>query len=140
MGIFGKSDKEKEKEAAQKHEQARAKMEEAKRRHQREEAAKKSAAAARAQAPATPAPASAAGARPVGTTVPASTAPASGATYTVRSGDSLSKIAKKQLGDGNRWQEIYALNRDVIGANPDLIKPGQKLRLPDGGGGGAQRA
>jgi len=30
------------------------------------------------------------------------------------------------------WQDIYALNRDVVGPNPDLIFPGQKLKLPSG--------
>lgn len=50
-------------------------------------------------------------------------------TYTVQSGDSLWKIAKKTLGDGSRWSEIYNLNTDKIG-NPDLIYPGQVLTLP----------
>lgn len=49
---------------------------------------------------------------------------------TVKKGDSLSRIAKKLLGDASRWKEIYALNKDVIGKNPDLIKPGMKLKLP----------
>jgi nucleoid-associated protein YgaU len=52
-------------------------------------------------------------------------------TYTVAKGDSLWAIAKKQLGQGNRWTEIYEKNRAVIGDNPDLIKPGQVLTLPD---------
>jgi LysM repeat protein len=30
------------------------------------------------------------------------------------------------------WQDIYAANRDVIGNNPNLIKPGQQLKMPDG--------
>ena len=51
-------------------------------------------------------------------------------TYTVVAGDSLSKIAKKQLGDANKWKQIFEANRDVI-KNPDLIKPGQVLKLPD---------
>lgn len=50
-------------------------------------------------------------------------------TYTVQGGDSLWKIAKKTLGDGSRWSEIYNLNTDKIG-NPDLIYPGQVLTLP----------
>ncbi|HEY9857191.1 MAG TPA: N-acetylmuramoyl-L-alanine amidase [Stenomitos sp.] len=49
--------------------------------------------------------------------------------YTVRSGDNLSKIAKEQLGDANRWREIYDLNRDKI-SNPNLIYPGQTLKMP----------
>jgi nucleoid-associated protein YgaU len=51
--------------------------------------------------------------------------------YTIKSGDNLSDIAKEQLGDANRWKEIYALNKDVIGDDPDLIHPGTKLKLPD---------
>ncbi|HKC91473.1 MAG TPA: LysM peptidoglycan-binding domain-containing protein [Candidatus Limnocylindria bacterium] len=51
-------------------------------------------------------------------------------TYTVDSGDSLSAIAEQELGDANRWREIYELNKDVIGDNPDLIQPGMELKLP----------
>ncbi len=61
-----------------------------------------------------------------------STAPAdTGAkrTYTVVPGDSLSKIAKRELGDANKWNAIYEANRDKI-SNPDLIHPGQVLTLP----------
>ena len=35
------------------------------------------------------------------------------------------------LGSGNRWPEIYDKNRSVIGDNPDLIKPGQVLTIPE---------
>lgn len=60
-----------------------------------------------------------------------STAPpaASGQTYTVKSGDSLSKIAKHVYGDANAWHRIYEANRDKI-KNPDLIHPGQVLTIP----------
>ncbi len=51
-------------------------------------------------------------------------------TYTVDSGDNLSAIAKQELGDANRWREIYELNKEVIGKNPDLIQPGMELKLP----------
>ena len=51
-------------------------------------------------------------------------------TYTVDSGDNLSTIAEQELGDANRWREIYELNKDVIGENPDLIQPGMELKLP----------
>ena len=47
-------------------------------------------------------------------------------TYVVKSGDSLSNIAKALLGDASRWPEIYELNKDVIGDNPNLIKPGRR--------------
>ncbi len=53
-----------------------------------------------------------------------------GGTYTVKSGDSLSKIAKAQYGDGSQWKRIYEANRDKI-SNPDLIHPGQELTIPD---------
>jgi nucleoid-associated protein YgaU len=49
--------------------------------------------------------------------------------YTVVAGDSLSKIAKRFYGDANKWQRIHEANRDLI-KNPDLIYPGQKLRIP----------
>jgi nucleoid-associated protein YgaU len=47
----------------------------------------------------------------------------------VQAGDSLSKIAKRELGDANKWHAIYEANRDTI-KNPDLIHPGQVLTLP----------
>lgn len=50
-------------------------------------------------------------------------------TYTVLSGDCLWNIAKKYLGDGARYPEIYNLNKDKI-KNPNLIYPGQVLTLP----------
>lgn len=53
-----------------------------------------------------------------------------GKTYTVKSGDSLSKIAKLELGDSSKWNDIYKLNTKVIGGNPNAIKPGQKLVMP----------
>jgi len=46
--------------------------------------------------------------------------------YTVRVGDTLSRIA---AGHGTSWQEIYAANKAVIGADPDLIVPGQRLEI-----------
>jgi nucleoid-associated protein YgaU len=62
-----------------------------------------------------------------------STAPASRGdserTITVQAGDSLSKIAKRELGDADKWQAIYDANRDKI-KDPDLIHPGQVLNLP----------
>lgn len=50
--------------------------------------------------------------------------------YTVQSGDSLSKIAKKHYGDANAWKRIYEANKDKIGPNPDLIRPGQRFVIP----------
>lgn len=51
-------------------------------------------------------------------------------TYTVKKGDSLWAIAKKELGSGARYTEIYSLNKDTIGKNPNLIYPGQVFTLP----------
>ncbi|PCG85216.1 peptidase [Streptomyces sp. WZ.A104] len=48
--------------------------------------------------------------------------------YTVASGDSLSTIASAQRVRGG-WQGLYAANRTVVGDNPDLIFPGQRLSL-----------
>jgi nucleoid-associated protein YgaU len=55
--------------------------------------------------------------------------PAGMKTYTVRAGDTLSKIAKEQLGDANAYQEIFNANRDQLN-DPDKIKPGQVLKIP----------
>lgn len=49
--------------------------------------------------------------------------------YTVQSGDTLSAIAERHYGKASRWHEIFEANRDQI-EDPDLIRPGQVLRLP----------
>jgi nucleoid-associated protein YgaU len=49
--------------------------------------------------------------------------------YVVQPGDSLSKIAKAELGDASRWPEIFELNKDQI-KDPNLIQPGQELKMP----------
>ena len=51
-------------------------------------------------------------------------------TYTVVKGDSLSKIAKRVYGKGSLWRKIYEANQDQI-KDPDLIFPGQLLRIPE---------
>jgi nucleoid-associated protein YgaU len=56
-------------------------------------------------------------------------ATAAAKTYTVKSGDTLSKIAKEYLGDSNAYMKIFEANRDQL-KNPDLIKPGQVLKIP----------
>lgn len=55
---------------------------------------------------------------------------AAGTTYTVVSGDSLSKIAKNHYGDAAKWHQIYEANKAIIGSNPDHIEVGQELTLP----------
>jgi nucleoid-associated protein YgaU len=50
-------------------------------------------------------------------------------TYIVVSGDSLSKIAKREYGDASKWKQIYEANRDLL-KDPDKIFPGQKLKIP----------
>lgn len=55
--------------------------------------------------------------------------PVSTRTYTIGKNDSLWKIARKQLGDGKRWKEIFELNKDRI-SNPDAIIPGVKITIP----------
>ncbi len=62
--------------------------------------------------------------------VPVDTASTIGGSYEVQAGDYLWKIAKEQLGDANRWPEIYELNKEAIGDNPNLIAPGLELTLP----------
>jgi nucleoid-associated protein YgaU len=58
-------------------------------------------------------------------------APAAGQeqTYTVKAGDTLSKIAKETLGNANAYMEIFNANRDQL-SDPDKIKPGQVLKIP----------
>ncbi len=60
---------------------------------------------------------------------------------TVRRGDSLWRIAARHLGPqatdaevARAWPQWYAANRDVMGADPDLLLPGQQLRPPGQGG------
>ncbi|HYR53037.1 MAG TPA: LysM peptidoglycan-binding domain-containing protein [Candidatus Dormibacteraeota bacterium] len=64
-----------------------------------------------------------------------STAPSPGSmttartTYTVKKGDTLSKIAREVYGDADEWQRIFDANEDQI-EDPDVIEPGQKLKIP----------
>lgn len=64
-----------------------------------------------------------------------SQAPSTGATvvpaqtYTVQRGDSLSKIARRIYGEARHWRVIFEGNRDQLD-NPDLIHPGQVLKIP----------
>ncbi|GGS06383.1 peptidoglycan-binding protein LysM [Streptomyces aureoverticillatus] len=51
-------------------------------------------------------------------------------TYTVRSGDNLSRIADRHDLDGG-WSSLYAENKKTVGSDPDLILPGQRLELSE---------
>lgn len=50
-------------------------------------------------------------------------------TYTVAKGDTLSHIAKALYGKASKWHAIFDANRDQLD-DPDLIQPGQVLRIP----------
>ena len=61
---------------------------------------------------------------------PAAAAPAAAQkTYTVQPGDTLSGIAKQQLGNASSYMKIFEANRDQL-SDPDKIKPGQVLNIP----------
>ena len=54
---------------------------------------------------------------------------ASTKTYTVKAGDTLSGIAKSQLGNASAYMKIFEANKDQL-SDPDKIKPGQVLKIP----------
>lgn len=51
-------------------------------------------------------------------------------TYTVQSGDTLSKIARQAYGSAQEWRVIYEANTSIL-SNPNVIRPGQVLTIPD---------
>lgn len=53
-------------------------------------------------------------------------------TYTVKGGDSLWRIAQNQLGNGNRYMEIFYANRDKLDSPQSVIHPGDELKVPKG--------
>ena len=63
------------------------------------------------------------------TGVPSAAAGATQASYTVRPGDTLSKIAKEHYGNANNYMRIFDANKDQL-SDPDKIKPGQVLKIP----------
>ena len=139
MGLFNRHDDAKEQADIARANEARRKLDEA-RKHQAQAAADQAApqnpTAARPQAGTGPGlapsvPTTGPGVVPVSQPAPQGQQQE---LYTVAKGDSLSKIAKRLLGNANDWRQIYEANRDVIGGNPDLIKPGQKLKIPNRGG------
>ena len=58
------------------------------------------------------------------------TAARGGRSYTVKSGDTLSKIAKAQYGDAAKYPRIFEANRNIL-SDPDKIQPGQVLAIPE---------
>lgn len=66
---------------------------------------------------------------PSATGIPAPTGPEAGI-HVVASGETLAQIAQDLLGSELRWDELYKLNRDVIGSDPARLKVGMKLKLP----------
>ncbi len=52
-------------------------------------------------------------------------------TYTIKKGDSLSRIAKHYYGDAMRYKEIFEANKDILD-NPNKIFPGQEIKIPLG--------
>jgi nucleoid-associated protein YgaU len=49
--------------------------------------------------------------------------------HEVKSGDSLSRIAKQEYGDASKWPLIFEANKDIL-KDPNKIFPGQKLKIP----------
>jgi LysM repeat protein len=64
-----------------------------------------------------------------GAAQPAGAQSAGARTYTVKAGDTLSKIAREHLGDANAYMKIFNENKDQL-TDPDKIKPGQVLKIP----------
>ena len=60
---------------------------------------------------------------------PAAQSASADKTYTVHAGDTLSKIAQRELGDAKKYMKIFEANRDQL-QDPDLIQPGQVLKIP----------
>ncbi len=56
--------------------------------------------------------------------------PAAPKTYTVQPGDTLSKISRNFYGEAGKYMKIFEANRDKL-SNPDLIKVGQVLTIPE---------
>src|SRR2546428_10824590 len=72
------------------------------------------------------------GGSPVAGAADPPTPPAPPVLYTVQRGDTLSTIARDQLGDINKWQALYRLERPQIGNNPDLLYVGELLTFAPG--------
>jgi nucleoid-associated protein YgaU len=62
-----------------------------------------------------------------------------GRVYVVQEGDNLYDIARWELGKVTRWPEIYDLNREALGSDPDHLTPGMRLVLPGDRPGGVNK-
>ena len=60
------------------------------------------------------------------------TNPVPGYNYTVQRGDTLQSIARRAYGNSSQpaWKAIHNANKNVIGDDPNWIRPGQVLRIP----------
>jgi LysM domain len=56
--------------------------------------------------------------------------PTPGSNYTVQANDTLSSIAQQAYGNANDWQKIYDANKQVIGNDPNLLRPGEVIFIP----------
>ena len=67
--------------------------------------------------------------RPAATNVTAKTSKAAAQEYTVKAGDTLSKLAERFYNSMSKWERIYEANKDTL-KNPNYIYIGQKLLIP----------
>ena len=65
----------------------------------------------------------------IDSSLPAPQSAAAGQSYTVKSGDTLSKIAKQFYGDAGQYMKIFEANKDKL-KDPDKIQVGQELKIP----------
>ena len=55
---------------------------------------------------------------------------APGRTYEVKPGDSFYRIARVELGDASKWEDLFSLNKELVQGDPKQLQVGQVLRLP----------
>jgi nucleoid-associated protein YgaU len=65
----------------------------------------------------------------IDSSLPAPASAAAAQTYSVKSGDTLSKIAKQFYGDAGQYMKIFEANKDKL-KDPDQIQVGQELKIP----------
>jgi nucleoid-associated protein YgaU len=65
----------------------------------------------------------------IDSSLPAPASAAAARTYSVKSGDTLSKIAKQFYGDAGQYMKIFEANKDKL-KDPDQIEVGQELKIP----------